>query len=493
MKPRKLSRLTAILIAALLPFAFGATAGLAGPLDWFGAEKPPPTPAEAPPPAPAVTEPHVVAPSFTEVARVAKPSVVNVSTTQKVHASGSPDAGQLPQDPFFDFFRHFQMPQPHDFTQRSLGSGVIVRPDGYVVTNAHVVKNADEIVIKLHDERELKAKVVGIDEKTDIALLHAEGASGLPVATLGNSDRLQVGEWVVAIGNPFGLSETVTAGIVSAKGRSIGAGPYDDFIQTDASINPGNSGGPLLDLEGRVVGINSAIFSQSGGNIGIGFAIPIDLVKHVVEQLSEHGKVVRGWLGVVIQDVTPDLARSFDLERPEGALVSEAMADGPAAHAGIERGDVIVEYNGTKIDHLHGLPSLVADTPVGKKVEVVVLRGGKKKTFDVTVGEMPAEPGEAAGETSGDWGLTVQDITPELAQRLELESTEGVLVSSVAPDSPAAEAGVRPGDVILQVNRKPVHGTSDYEKALAGGKGNSLLLLLQREGHSLFTVLQRRG
>jgi serine protease Do len=422
--------------------------------------------------------------------------VVNVSTTQKVHSQGAPSMEQFgEQDPFFDFFRHFQPPQRRDFTQRSLGSGVIVRPDGYVVTNAHVVKDADEIVVKLHDDRELKAKVVGIDEKTDLALLHAEGAEGLPVASLGDSGQLEVGEWVVAIGNPFGLSETVTAGIVSAKGRSIGAGPYDDFIQTDASINPGNSGGPLLDLEGRVVGINSAIFSQSGGNIGIGFAIPINLVKHVVEQLSEHGKVVRGWLGVVIQDITPELARSFQLEKNEGALVSEVMADGPAGRAGIERGDVIVEFDGTKIDRSHGLPSVVADTEIGKKVEVTVLRDGNEKTFHLKVGEMPAEETAAAGaEKSGeDWGLSVQDLTPELAQRLGVRGTQGVVVNAVAPNSPAAEASVRPGDVILQVDRKSVRGTSDFEKALAAAKGKSLLLLLQREGHSLFTALQRRG
>jgi serine protease Do len=488
MKPTKL---TAVLITVLLSTAVATSVVLAGPLDWFG-EKPKP-PAEAPP-SPAAAEAPLAPSSFAEVARAAKPAVVNVSTTQKVHARGAPGSGPFSeQDPFFDFFRRFHEQQPRDFTQRSLGSGVIVRPDGYVVTNAHVVKDADEIVIKLHDEREFEAKLVGIDEKTDLALLHAD-ADDLPVAPLGDSGRLEVGEWVVAIGNPFGLSETVTAGIVSAKGRSIGAGPYDDFIQTDASINPGNSGGPLLDLQGRVVGINSAIFSQSGGNIGIGFAIPINLVEHVVDQLSEHGEVVRGWLGVVIQDVTPELAHSFSLERAEGALVSEAMPDGPAARAGIERGDVIVEYDGTKIDRTRGLPSLVADTPVGRKVEVVVLRDGKKETFELKVGEMPAEASaESGGRNSGDWGLAVQEITPELAERLGLASTQGVLVSAVAPGSPAVDAGIRAGDVILQVDRKSVHGTSDYEKALAGAKGKSLLLLLQREGHSLFVPLQRRG
>ena len=284
---------------------------------------------------------------------------------------------------------------PRSFTRRALGSGVIIDKDGYIVTNAHVVKGADKIVVTLQDGREdgreFDAKVVGIDEKTDVALLKIQSPGDLAVATLGDSDALHVGDWVVAIGNPFGLSETVTAGIVSAKGRVIGEGPYDDFIQTDASINPGNSGGPLLNLQGQVIGINSAIYSQSGGNIGIGFAIPINLVKSVVAQLKAHGKVVRGWLGVAIQDITPDLAKSFGLKQAEGALVSDVTPDSPAARAGLERGDIIVEYNGTHIEAAHQLPALVAGTEIGKTVPIKVLRNGESKTLSVTIAEMPAQ------------------------------------------------------------------------------------------------------
>ena len=295
---------------------------------------------------------------------------------------------------------------PRSFTQRSLGSGVIIDQDGYIVTNAHVVKNADKIVIKLDDKREFDAHRVGIDEKMDVALLKIASPHDLTVAPLGDSDTLQVGDWVLAIGNPFGLSETVTAGIVSALGRVIGQGPYDNFIQTDASINPGNSGGPLIDMHGQVVGINAAIFSQSGGNIGIGFAIPIRSVKSVLEQLKTHGKVIRGWLGVAIQDVTPELAQSFGLKKAQGALVADVTSDSPAARAGLERGDIIINYDGTDIDEAHQLPVLVADTKIGKSVSITVLRNGEKKTLHATVAEMPAHltaSGTPSAAATGDW------------------------------------------------------------------------------------------
>ncbi len=434
--------------------------------------------------------------SFAPIVRAVKPAVVNVSTTQTVRpqgpAAGPP--GMSPQDPFSQFFRHFFPEMPRSFTQRSLGSGVIIDQDGYIVTNAHVVKNADKIVVKLDDKREFEAQRVGIDEKMDVALLKITAAHDLTVAPIGNSDTLQVGDWVLAIGNPFGLSETVTAGIVSALGRVIGQGPYDNFIQTDASINPGNSGGPLLDVHGQVVGINAAIFSQSGGNIGIGFAIPIDSVKSVLEQLKTRGKVVRGWLGVAIQDITPDLAKSFGLSKAQGALVADVTPDSPAAHAGLERGDIIVNYDGTDIDEAHQLPVLVADTKIGKSVSITVLRNGEKKTLHATVAEMPvtaAAAGPGGGtETEQNWGLTVANITPDTAQQFELEITKGVVITEVDPDSPAGDAGLQPGDVVTQANRQPVRNLKEYRKAIAGKK-NELLLLVNRQGQSFFVALRK--
>lgn len=400
-----------------------------------------------------------------------------------------------PQDPFAQFFRHFFPEMPRSFTQRSLGSGVIIDEDGYILTNAHVVKNADKIVVKLDDKREFDARRVGIDEKLDVALLKIASSHDLTVAPLGDSNTLQVGDWVLAIGNPFGLSETVTAGIVSALGRVIGQGPYDNFIQTDASINPGNSGGPLVDVHGQVVGVNTAIFSQSGGNIGIGFAIPINSVKSVLDQLKAHGKVIRGWLGVAIQDVTPELAHSFGLSKAQGALVADVTADSPAARAGLERGDIITNFDGTDIDEAHQLPVLVADTKIGKSVSITVLRNGEKRTLHATVAEAPATsaaaaPGEGGGEEEHNWGVTVSNITPDMAQQLELESTKGVVVTEVDPDSPAGDAGLQPGDVITQVNRQPVRNVKDYRKASAG-KHNELLLLVNRQGQSFFVALRK--
>jgi len=480
----------------ILVAAVACADGLQNPLQWLGLGKTQPTPPAGAPGAVEAPVARAGAPlSFAAIARAAKPAVVNVSTTQTVHTQGF-GIGPEPfgeNDPFSQFFRHFFPQMPRNFTQRALGSGFIIDPAGYIVTNAHVVKNADKIVIKLEDQREFDAKVVGIDEKTDVALLKIS-APDLHVATLGNSDALEVGDWVVAIGNPFGLSETVTAGIVSAKGRVIGEGPYDDFIQTDASINPGNSGGPLLDLQSEVVGVNAAIFSQSGGNIGIGFAIPINLVKNVVEQLKTHGKVLRAWLGVSIQAVTPELAHSFGLTKVEGALVADVSADSPASRAGLERGDVIVEYNGTHIDAAHQLPALVATTPIGKSVPVTVMRNHANKTLTVTVAEMPATVAgsTAAKHAATDWGLDVSDITPDLAQQFNLESRSGVVVTAVASGSPADDAGLQPGDVIREIDRRPVHNVEDYQRAVSEAKnGHQLLFLVQRQGQSLFVTLSR--
>jgi len=347
----------------------------------------------------------------------------------------------------------------------------------------------------LDDGREFDAKVVGSDEKTDVAVLKISDAKNVKAARLGDSDALQVGDWVVAIGNPFGLSETVTAGIVSAKGRVIGEGPYEDFIQTDASINPGNSGGPLLDMQGNVIGINTAIFSQSGGNIGIGFAIPVNLVKTVASQIREHGKVVRGWLGVTIQQVTPGLAQSFGLEAAEGALVADVQKDSPADDAGIQRGDIIVDYNGKHLDRAHQLPTLVAESNIGETIPVTVLREGKRKTLKVKVVQIPeAQLATESSKTTTEWGLSVTDLTPVLRQRFDLEEDSGVVVTQVEPGSVADEAGIQPGDVITEVNRERVENVRDYEKAIAKVDEKAhLLLLLRRQGQSLFVAIRRES
>jgi serine protease Do len=329
--------------------------------------------------------------SFAAVARRATPSVVNVFTTHHVKvAPFGPPLGS--GDPFDDFFRQFFPGMPREMEQRSLGSGVIIDSDGFIVTNHHVVANADEIQVKLSDTRSFPAELVGSDPRTDVALIRVRGKN-LPLAQLGNSDDLGVGDWVLAIGNPFGLEETVTAGIVSAKERVIGAGPFDNFIQTDASINPGNSGGPLIDVDGKVVGVNSAIYSRSGGSIGIGFAIPINLAMRVVDQLRSNRRVVRGWLGVAMQDVTPELARSFGLPNEEGALISDIYRGGPAHRAGIRRGDVVVGFNGQPVKNSRELARSAAEIPIGNAVKIDVIREGSRRTFEVVVAEAPVERG----------------------------------------------------------------------------------------------------
>ncbi|TMA05427.1 MAG: DegQ family serine endoprotease, partial [Deltaproteobacteria bacterium] len=375
--------------------------------------------------------------------------------------------------------------------QKSLGSGFIIDSDGSILTNNHVVENAQKIVVKLADEREFEAKVVGTDPKTDIAVVKINDRGSLPVAALGDSDRLEVGEWVMAIGNPFGLDNTITAGIVSAKGRHIGAGPYDDFIQTDASINPGNSGGPLINLRGEVVAINTAIFSRTGGNIGIGFAIPINLVKELLPQLKGKGKVTRGYLGVLIQKVTPDIAESLGLDKTRGALVANVSKDGPADRAGVKVGDVIVEFDGKEIKDSNELPIIVARTGVNKKAQLKVLRDKKEVVLTVAVGELKEEEVVATAEEKGELGLTVQRVTPEMAQSLGLERAEGVVITSVEPGGPADEAGLRRGDVILEIDRKPVRNLSEYRKAMGDTKkGKGVLFLVRRGESTLFLALK---
>jgi serine protease Do len=444
-------------------------------------------------------------PSLRAVVKKDSPAVVNISTTQassqfrRRRPPTNPWPGPSPHggdDPFEEFFRRFFGDRPPPGRQRSLGSGFIISEDGYIITNYHVVGEADKITIKLSDKGEYQAEVVGADEKTDIALIKIKTNNPLPWIPLGDSSALHVGDWVLAIGNPFGLEQTVTVGIVSAKGRVIGAGPYDDFIQTDASINPGNSGGPLLNLKGEVVGINSAIFSQSGGNIGIGFAIPIDLAKPIVAQLRDSGKVTRGWLGVAIQSITPELAKSFELDEAKGALVAEVTKDGPAEKAGIKRGDIISAFKGKTVEDSHDLPSLVAQSPVGDKAAVSVLREGKKKSFTVTLGELPDDPAKAeSGDASkAGWGMTVANISDETARRFQIDREQkGVVITAVESGSPAEQAGIQPGDVIEEINRQPVTSVEAFTKALANAKNQETLLLLARRGNfSSFFALRKQ-
>jgi serine protease Do len=435
-------------------------------------------------------------PDFATLAKRISPVVVNISTTQ---LSDEMEGATQPfgeGDPFGELWHRFfggQLPRGQ-LQRKSLGSGLIIDPDGYILTNDHVVENAEKIVVKLSDGREFEAKVVGEDPKTDVAVVKIGTNAKLPVALLGDSDRLEVGEWVMAIGNPFGLDNTVTKGIVSAKGRRIGAGPYDDFIQTDASINPGNSGGPLINLHGEVVGINTAIFSQTGSNIGIGFATPISLVKELLPQLKEKGKVVRGYLGVVIQKVTPEIAGPLGLDKSRGALVAEVSKDGPADRAGIKVGNVIVEYDDKEIKDSADLPIFVASTSVDKKVRLKVLRDGQEVTLTVTVGELKEEKALVSARESGKLGLTVQNVTPQLADSLGLDLVEGTVIVAVEPGSPADEAGLQRGDVVLEIDRKPIRDAGNYLKAIdETEKGKVILFLVRRGEGTMFLALKPSG
>ena len=435
-------------------------------------------------------------PDFVALAKRMKPVVVNISTTQVSESRGQQEFGSPfgDDDPFNDFWRRFfggPMPRGGPQRQRSLGSGFIIDADGSILTNNHVVENAQKIVVKLSDDQEYEAKVVGRDAKTDIAIIKINAKAALTAASLGDSDNLDVGEWVVAIGNPFGLDSTVTSGIVSAKGRHIGQGPYDNFIQTDASINPGNSGGPLINLRGEVIGINTAIFSRTGGNMGIGFAIPINLAKELLPQLRGKGKVTRGYLGVLIQKVTPEIAESLGMDRGYGALVANVSKDGPADKAGVKVGDVIVEFDGKEVKDSGDLPIIVARTAVDKKIRMKVLRDKKELTLNVAVGELKDEEVVASVPEKGELGMTVQKLTPQLAENLGLDKTDGVVVTAVEPGSAADEAGVRRGDVIVEVDRKPVRGVEEYRNAIAGSrKGRGVLFLVRRGESTLFLALK---
>jgi serine protease Do len=439
---------------------------------------------------------QVILPDFVALAKSLSPVVVNISTTQVSEGGGAGTQGPFSEeDPFGEFWRRFfGGPLPRGpFRQQSLGSGFIIDRDGSILTNNHVVENAEKITVRLADEREFEAKLIGKDSKTDIAVIKINARGPLPTAPFGDSDELEVGEWVLAIGNPFGLDQTVTSGIVSGKGRVIGAGPYDSFIQTDASINPGNSGGPLINMRGEVVGINTAIFTRSGGNIGIGFATPINLVKELLPQLRNKGKITRGWLGVVIQRVTRDIAESLGMDRPRGALVSTVAKDGPADQAGIKVGDVIIEFDGKEVRESNDLPIIVARTPVDRQVRVKLLREKKEVMLSVTVGELKEEELVASARDQGELGLTVQKLTPQIAESLGLDRVDGLVITAVESGSPADEAGLRRGDIILEVDRKPVRDLDDYRKIVASArKGKGILFLVRRGDNTMFLALRPR-
>ena len=435
--------------------------------------------------------------AMAEVTSAVKPAIVNISTTRTVKISGG--TNPFLDDPFFKrFFGDNFGGKKHPKEQKSsgLGSGVIVSSDGYIITNYHVVKDADEIKVLMSDKKEYDGKVIGSDPKTEISIVKIE-ATGLPTVSWGNSDLLQVGEVVLAVGNPYGLNQTVTMGIVSALGRAnVGIADYEDFIQTDAAINPGNSGGALVNVKGELVGINTAIYSTSGGYQGIGFAIPSNMVKSVMNSLIKTGKVVRGWLGVSIQKITPDLAKQFNLKDEIGALVGDVVEKSPAEKAGLKRGDVIIEYDGKKIEEPYILRNMVANTSPGEEHQVKVLRDDKTLNIQVKIGDLPVDAQEEI--VSGEYenvmkGITVQDMTPEISQKLKIpERIKGVIVSDIAEDSVAAGV-LAQGDAIQEINRKKVGDTKNYQEIVSKiKKDEDVLLLVYRRGTSLFVTLSQK-
>ena len=427
--------------------------------------------------------PQPVPPAFVDLAKALQPAVVNISTKQI-----KPEEGEE----FQEFFERFFDPRNRRRRRPGQGSGFIINAEGYIVTNYHVVDKATDIQVTLATQKQYAAELIGGDEKTDLALLKIE-ANDLPTVPAGNSDALEVGEWVMAIGNPFGLGHTVTTGIVSAKGRIIGAGAYDDFIQTDASINPGNSGGPLFNMRGEVIGINTAIVPQGQG---IGFAIPSNMAKDILRQLRGTGKVTRGWLGVVIQKLDPGLMQAFKLKDDRGALVSDVLPDSPAEKAGLKRGDIIVGFNGNPVEDSQELPRLVATMTPETEVTVEVMRDGKRQSLPVILGTMKDDTPSAVAkldpsDVESTLGLRVQPLTPGIAQQLRLEDTNGVVISAIAQDSPAAEAGLRRGDVIREVNQTPITNMDDYEAVTANLDPKAFVLLrIERRGSSLFITVQ---
>ena len=444
-------------------------------------------------------------PDFTEMVKNSGGAVVNISTTQKVPAGAMEGGAEMPQFPegtmppeLEELFRRFNEQQggggyaPKE--ARSLGSGFIISADGYILTNHHVVKDASEIMVKLNDRRELVAKLMGSDARTDVALLKIE-ARDLPIVTIGSPDKLQVGEWVLAIGSPFGFDQSVTAGIVSAKGRSLPGGNYVPFIQTDVAINPGNSGGPLFNMEGKVVGINSQIYSRTGGSMGLSFAIPMDVVMNIVEQIKVKGKASHGWLGVQIQDVTRELAESFGMKKPQGALVAKVIPGGPAEQAGVQIGDVITEFNGQLIDHSADLPPMVGITPINNDATLKLIRQGENRTLHFNVGLLPDEEDKLAAAKSpnkspeNQLGITVSELTGEQRQLLQIPKN-GVLVQEVAKGA-ARDAGLQRGDVILRIQNTIVRDLNDFDKIVKKlPTGVSIAVLIQRQGNPVFLALK---
>jgi serine protease Do len=480
--------------------------GTARALDLFGSEKEGQPAAPAAEPfwsegggGPAVAAPGGAPGSFADLAERTSPAVVNIQTSRTIGAPEGPGGGRQ-RHPLEEFFGPFGSPFEELFEQPrkvpSLGTGFVISEDGYIVTNNHVIEGVDKIEVQFEDGNKYDAKVVGRDPRTDVALIQVQPKAPLQALPLGDSDSVRPGDWVVAIGNPFGLSHTVTAGIVSARHREINADPdarrFDDFLQTDAAINPGNSGGPLINLAGEVIGINTAINPRANT---IGFAVPVNIAKEVLPQLRASGKVSRGWLGVYIQPIEPEMADILGLKDTKGALVSKVEPGSPADAAGLKSGDVVVEFDGKAIEKMEELPRYVANAGVGQKLELVALRKGERKEFDVTLGELDAGVEEASA-TPGEqekpkYGLAVQDLTPEVAQQLGIEGDRGVLVSQVEPESPADEAGIRRRDVILEVNQRPVANVREFSQALS--KSDKGALLLVRRGEAEIFVAVKPG
>jgi serine protease Do len=431
--------------------------------------------------------------AFSEIVSTVSPTVVNISTTKVFKRDTEP----LFEDPFFDFFRPFHdFKMPKKWKEQSLGSGVIVSSDGYIITNNHVVEKSDEIKVTLFDKRTFKGRIVGADPKTDIAIVKID-ATKLPTVPWGDSEKLQVGEFVLAIGNPYGLSHTVTMGIISAVGRAnVGIADYEDFIQTDAAINPGNSGGPLVNIKGELIGINTAIFSRTGGYQGIGFAVPSNMVRPLMGQLIQKGKIIRGWLGVTIQELTPELSQKFGLEKSKGALVSDVAKGSPAEKAGIIRGDIILEFNGKEVKDVGSLRNMVAQSKVGSEVSMKILRAGKEYAVKLVIVELPREVAEVVpnqipedSEIGALTGLTVMNLTKEIARQLGFSKDEkGVVVVRVDSASPADEAGIKKGDIIKEIDRKRIDNLEDFNRIASSMKKNETVLLFVARGDKKFYV-----
>jgi serine protease Do len=431
--------------------------------------------------------------ALAEVAEAARPAVVNISTTSTVTMEENPFGGMF-NDPFFRRFFGDQFDHGHkrQFKSSALGSGVILSEDGYILTNNHVVKGADEIKVILYDKREFKGKVVGSDSRTDLAVVKIH-AKDLPTIKIGDSSKLKIGDVVLAVGNPFGLNQTITMGIVSAVGRSnIGLADFEDFIQTDAAINPGNSGGALVNSSGELVGINTAIFSTSGGYMGIGFAIPSNMAKSVMDSIIKHGKVIRGWMGVSIQNLTEELAKSLGFKQTEGALVSGVEKGSPADKAGFKRGDLIIGLNGKAVADSTALRNMVAATAPGTKVDVQIIRDGKKQTITMTLGEFKEKKIVKVSEADNVLkGVTVQELTPSLQDRMNLpENLNGVVITGISQDSPA-QGLLQPNDVIQEINRKPIQSAQEYEQIVSKiGEKDTVLLLIYRDGGSVYLTIK---